>query len=205
MSRAASLCLLIPALSLATPAPRLEATAVFAGGSFWALEAAFDSIPGVDSAVAGYARPAGDTAALPEPAFDAVAAGNTPWVQAVRVHYDPGRTSYNRLADVFWRNIDPTRADGQFTDAGRQYRTILFCSTGRERKVAENGRAALAKSKRFAKPIVTEVLPPGEFRPAEPEHQDYARRNGPRYKAYVKFSGREEFLRKAWGGKKPGR
>lgn len=181
------------------PAPVDTASSLFAGGSFWCLEAAFDSLSGVDSAVSGYVRISGAPDSAGSPAFEAT---SDAWVQAVRVHYRPGRIPYRKLADIFWRNIDPTRRDGQFTDAGPQYRTFLFYSGEAERKVAGESRDRLAKSKRFRKPIVTELAPAGVFHRGEAEHQDYARRNAPRYLGYYRFSGREAFFKQAWGGHK---
>lgn len=193
--------LLILSFRLASAAPAQTDTdsAVFAGGAFWCLEAAFEAVPGVDSVEAGYTGGTGSA-----PTFDALSSGDSVWVQAVRVHYRPSRVGYKKLLDTFWRNIDPTRADGQFTDEGAQYRTVVFFGDESQRKVAEAVRDKLAKSKRFAKPIVTEVLKEGEFFRAEAEHQDYAKRNGPRYRAYYQFSGRDGFFRKAWGKAKAG-
>lgn len=195
MHRLAFLLLLL-AWRLAPCAPTRPdtASAVFAGGSFWCMEAAFEKVSGVDSVVAGYTGGTG-----PAPGFDAIAAGDSGWVQAVRVHYRPARVGYGKLLDTFWKNIDPTRADGQFTDAGRQYRPVVFFRTAAERKAAETSLTRIAKSGRFAKPIVTGVAPAGEFHRAEEGHQDYAKKNGPRYRAYYHFSGREGFFRKAWG------
>jgi methionine-S-sulfoxide reductase len=128
-----------------------------------------------------------------------VTSGTTGWIEAVRVHYRPDRISYAKLLDAYWRHVDPTRADGQFTDEGAPYRTVIFYGGPDEQSAAEGSKLKLDRSKRFPKPIVTEIRPAGEFHRAEAEHQDYARRNATRYKAYYRFSGREAFFAKAWG------
>ena len=198
MLRPASLLLIMCCgYASAAPAKPDTASAVFAGGAFWCLEAAFEAVPGVDSVEAGYT---GGTA--PAPSFDALSSKDSVWVQAVKVHYRPSKVAYRKLLDTFWRNIDPTRGDGQFTDDGLQYRTAVFFADESERKAAEGARDRLGKSKRFAKPVVTEVKAAGEFFRAEAEHQDYAKKNGPRYRAYYSFSGRDGFFRKAWGKRK---
>jgi methionine-S-sulfoxide reductase len=171
-----------------------RAEAVFAGGSFWCLEPVFESLPGVDSAESGYAGSAG-----PAPTFEQVTSGTTGWLEAVRVHYHPDRISYAQLLDAYWRHIDPTRADGQFTDDGPPFRTVIFYADAAEAKAAEESKRKLERSRRFPKPIVTEIRPAGGFHRAEAEHQDYAKRNAARYRAYYRFSGREAFFAKAWG------
>ncbi|MDQ3002589.1 MAG: peptide-methionine (S)-S-oxide reductase MsrA [Fibrobacterota bacterium] len=172
------------------------ATALFAGGSFWCLEPAFEGLPGVDSVVSGYTGGQG-----PNPDFESVSSGNSAYVQAVRVTYHPKRVPYAKLLDVYWKNIDPTRADGQFSDEGPQYRPILFHLDEDQKSGAEASLKRLRKSKRFSKPILTEIVPATVFYPAEPEHQDYFRKNAARFKSYVKLSGREAYLRKVWGAK----
>lgn len=172
------------------------ATALFAGGSFWCLEPAFEGIPGVDSVVSGYTGGQG-----PNPDFESVSSGNSAYVQAVRVTYHPKRVPYAKLLDAYWKNIDPTRADGQFSDDGRQYRPIIFHFDEAQKTGAEASLKRLRKSKRFSKPILTEIVPASVFYAAEPEHQDYYRKHAARYKTYVKFSGRDAFLRKVWGAK----
>ncbi|MDB5106845.1 MAG: peptide methionine sulfoxide reductase [Fibrobacteres bacterium] len=185
-------------------------TAVFAGGSFWCMEAALEVLPGVDSVTAGYAlgpdsadRPGAQP--LPghnPPDFESVSTGTTAYVEAVRVVFHPKRIGYGKLLDAYWRNIDPTRADGQFSDDGKQFRPILFYADEGQKAAAESSRKRLADSKRFRKPIAAAIAPAAEFHPAEPMHQDYYKRNAARYRTYVEFSGREAFLRKAWGPSK---
>ncbi|MDZ7580108.1 MAG: peptide-methionine (R)-S-oxide reductase MsrB [Deltaproteobacteria bacterium] len=170
-------------------------TAVFAGGCFWCTESDFEKVDGVIEAVSGYT---GGEAA--DPTYEQVSAGGTGHVEAVKVIYDPAKITYAQLLEVFWRHVDPTDAGGQFVDRGVQYRSAIFYADEKERQMAEASRKALADSGRFAKPIVTDILPLGAFYPAEDYHQDYYKKNPFRYNLYRTGSGRDRFLEKAWGG-----
>lgn len=191
---------LLGALSLAsagetpTATPEAGATAIFAGGCFWCLEADFDKVPGVLSTTSGYT---GGT--LANPSYEQVSAGGSGHLEAVLVRYDPARTSYARLLEAFWPNIDPLTATGQFCDIGTQYRSAIFYADAEQRRQAEASRAALQASARFDRPIVTEILPAGTFYPAEEYHQDYARRNPLRYHFYRSRCGRDARLQELWG------
>jgi len=169
-------------------------TATFAGGCFWCMEGPFEALDGVRSVTAGYT---GGT--TPNPTYHDVGSGATGHAEAIQVVYDPAAVSYERLLEVFWRQIDPTQADGQFADRGRQYRTAIFYHTPEQRRLAEASKTALARSGRFDKPLVTEISPAGPFHPAEEYHQDYYKKNAIHYKLYRVGSGREAFLKKAWG------
>jgi peptide methionine sulfoxide reductase msrA/msrB len=175
-------------------APPAPAVAIFAGGCFWCVESAFDDLPGVIEAVSGYTG-GGATA----PTYEDVSAGRTGHVEAVRVRYDPTRVGYDRLLDVFWRQIDPTDDGGQFADRGAQYRTVIFYQDEEQRARAESSKAALAASGRFAAPLVTRILPAGPFHEAEAYHQDYHRKNPTAYERYRRGSGRAPFLERVWG------
>ncbi len=176
------------------PATPPEETAVFAGGCFWCIESAFEKIPGVGAVVSGYT---GGT--TENPAYKEVSAGTTGHVEAVQVRFDTAKVGYARLLEIFWRQVDPTDAGGQFVDRGSQYRAAIFYATGEQKRLAEESKAKLAGSRRFDKPLVTEILPAGKFWPAEEYHQDYYKKNPVRYKYYRWGSGRDEFLDKAWG------
>ena len=102
------------------------------------------------------------------------------------------------LLNVFWRQIDPADPDGQFADRGPQYRTAIFYHDAGQKKLAEESKKALADSGRFKKPIVTEILPAGDFYPAEEYHQNYYKTNAEHYDQYKYGSGREPFLKKTW-------
>jgi peptide methionine sulfoxide reductase msrA/msrB len=174
-------------------APGDTALATFAGGCFWCMEPPFEKLAGVLDVTAGYS---GGTE--PDPTYGEVSSGATGHAESVQVHYDPRRVSYETLLDVFWRQIDPTDAGGQFVDRGRQYRSVIFVRDDAERRAAEASKAALAASGRFTKPIVTEIVPFTAFYPAEPYHQDYWKTHPIRYHYYRYRSGRDQFLEKVW-------
>ena len=169
-------------------------TATFAGGCFWCMEPPFEQLEGVLDVKAGYG---GGT--TPNPTYEQVSSGASGYAESVQIIYDPAKVSYDRLLEVFWRNIDPTQADGQFADQGPQYRTAIFYHTDDQRRQAEASKQRLEKSGTFTKPIVTEVAPATRFYPAEDYHQDYHQKNPLRYKLYKSGSGREGFLKKTWG------
>jgi len=170
------------------------ATAVFAGGCFWCMEPPFAALPGVKSVEAGYTG-----GHVRNPSYEEVCGGRTGHYEAVRIVFDPDSVSYERLLEVFWRNIDPTDSIGQFADHGDQYRTAVFVFDEAQRAAAEKSRAALAASGVFDKPVVTRILPAAEFWPAEDHHQDYWLKQPGRYNAYKVGSGRAGFLKKTWG------
>jgi peptide methionine sulfoxide reductase msrA/msrB len=177
--------------------PKIKSSAVFAGGCFWCMEPPFENLDGVIEVVPGYAGGKEE-----DPTYEEVTAGETGHREAVRVIYDPERVTYQKLLDVFWQNIDPQDASGQFADKGPQYRTAIFYRDDGERKLAEESKTVLDGSGRFKKPIVTEIIKYTNFYPAEDYHQDYSRRNPVRYNTYKLFSGREGFLKKTWSGTK---
>ncbi len=178
------------------PADRLAA-AVFAGGCFWCTESDFEKVDGVIEAVSGYTG--GKKA---NPTYKEVSAGATRHAEAVKVIYDPDRISYAELLEVFWRHVDPTDDGGQFVDRGYQYRSAIFYASDEERRQAEASRDRLAASGRFDKPIVTEIVPLGDFYPAEDYHQDYYKKNPIRYDWYRSGSGRDQFLTNTWRDEK---
>ncbi|MCK9391467.1 MAG: peptide-methionine (S)-S-oxide reductase MsrA [Syntrophales bacterium] len=169
-------------------------TATFAGGCFWCTEADFEKTPGVVKVISGYTGGLKD-----KPTYEEVSAGKTGHVEAVQVHYDPAKITYDKLLDVFWRDVDPTDSGGQFVDRGSQYRSVIFYQNDDQRQAAEKSKEALNKSGRFDKPVTTEILPLGKFYEAEDYHQDYYRKNPLRYKYYRHGSGRDRFLEKVWG------
>ena len=151
----------------ATPVkPANTATALFAGGCFWCIEADFEKLPGVIGAESGYT--AGKKL---NPTYEQVSAGGTGHTEAVRVTYDPARVSYAQLVDYFWKHIDPTVKDRQFCDSGNQYRSGIYWQNEAERKIAESSRDALLTSGKF-KEIHTEIIAATTFYPAEEYHQD---------------------------------
>jgi len=166
-------------------------TATFAGGCFWCMEKPFEALPGVISVTSGYTG--GKTTA---PNYENYAAGGH--LEAVEIVFDPAVVSYPQLLEVFWRQIDPTDSDGQFADRGPAYASAIFTHNEGQRQQAEQSREALAKSHRFAKPIVTPVQAAMPFFAAEEYHQDYYKKNPLRYRYYRNGSGRDQFLEKVW-------
>ena len=173
------------------------AEAVFAGGCFWCTEADFEKVDGVIDAVSGYTG--GQVA---NPTYQQVSAGSTGHVEAVKVIYDPGKITYERLLQVFWRHVIPTDGGGQFVDRGSQYRSAIFYANEQERQLAEASKKELEAGGRFSQPIATDILSLGPFYPAEDYHQDYYQKNPLRYRFYRAGSGRDQFLEKVWAGEK---
>ncbi|WP_395650489.1 peptide-methionine (S)-S-oxide reductase MsrA [Brevundimonas sp.] len=166
--------------------------AVFAGGCFWSVEANFERMPGVVSAVSGFAG-----GRLANPTYDQVVRGDTGHLEAVQVTFDPARTSYRQLVDRFWRTIDPTDPDGQFCDQGAPYATAVFATSAQKPAALASRQAAVAVI--GARRFVTPVRDAARFWPAEAYHQDFARLNPVRYGGYTRFCGRAARLRQVWG------
>ena len=171
------------------------ATAVFAGGCFWCVEADFDKLPGVLATESGYAG-----GSLKNPTYEQVSAGRTGHAESVRVTYDPKKVSYETLLDYFWHHVDPTVKDRQFCDVGNQYRTAIFFEDDSQRRSAEASKAMLEKSGRLPH-VYTEIAPAGTFYPAEEYHQDYYKKNPIRYKYYRTSCGRDARVNEVWGKK----
>ena len=176
-----------------TTRPPAIATAIFAGGCFWCLEADFEKLPGVISAESGYTA-----GRLSHPTYEQVSAGGSGHTEAVRVSYDPRKVNYQHLVDYFWRHIDPTVKDKQFCDSGNQYRSGIYWQNTTEQKVAESSRDALLASGKF-KEIHTEILAATTFYPAEEYHQDYYKKNPLRYSYYRSACGRDKRVEQLWG------
>jgi len=176
----------------ADPPASLE-TATFAGGCFWCMESAFQPLRGVHDVVSGYTGGEGRAS------YAEVSSGRTRFYEAVQVRFDPAQISYDDLLAVFWMEIDPTDAGGQFADRGPQYRTAIFAHGDAQRRRAEASKRALAATGRFAGPIVTPVLAAMTFQPAEAHHQDYFLKEPKRHEAYRAGSGRAGYVRRTWG------
>ena len=173
------------------------ATATFAGGCFWCVEADFEKLDGVVEVVSGYSG-----GKVENPTYEQVSAGKTGHVEAVQVIYDPKKVSYTKLLEYFWRHVDPTDPGGQFVDRGSQYRTVIFYHDEEQQRLAEESKQEFEKSGRFGKPIATEIIPFSKFYDAEDYHQDYYKKNPLRYKYYRFASGRDQFLEKTPGNQK---
>lgn len=171
--------------------------AMFAGGCFWCMVSPFEETPGILSVVSGYSG--GHTQ---NPTYEEVCSETTGHAEVVHITFNPSIYSYDKLLDVFWRQIDPTDAGGQFHDRGESYRTAIFYYNEEQREKAEASKAALNASGRFDKPVATVIEQAKEFYPAEDYHQGYHRTNPFRYKMYRKGSGRDAFINKHWTIKK---
>jgi len=168
-------------------------TAVFAGGCFWCMEPPFESLKGVKAVVSGYTG-----GKLDQPTYEQVSKGDTGHYEVVRVEFDPKLVSYQELLRVFWRQIDPFDARGQFCDKGPQYRAAIFYLNDEQKKQAEQSLRETEKTFKEKK-IVTEVLSAGRFYDAEAYHQDYYKKNPIRYKYYRSRCGRDDRLKEVWG------
>ncbi len=146
------------------------ATAYFASGCFWCVEAIFESVDGVEEAVSGYAG--GEEQ---NPTYEQVGGGETGHTESVKVYYDPNVVSYETLVKVFYGSHDPTTKNGQHPDYGKQYRSAIFYQTEEEKQIVDNYIAKLEASKEYHRPIATEVSPYKKFWEAEAYHQNYER------------------------------
>jgi peptide-methionine (S)-S-oxide reductase len=169
-------------------------TATFAGGCFWCMEPPFDDLDGVISTTSGYTG-----GSKKNPTYKEVSRGGTGHAEAIQIVYDPMRISYEELLNVFWHNIDPTNANGQFCDWGNQYRSSIFYHDAEQEHLAKQSKSALIESNTFDAPVVTVITPATTFYPAEDYHQDYYQKNPVRYKFYRYGCGRDKRLEELWG------
>ena len=170
------------------------ATAVFAGGCFWCMEPPFDALPGVAATTSGYSGGQKEN-----PTYEQVSAGDTGHIEVIQVTYDPKQVSYEKLLEVFWRNVDPLDKGGQFCDRGNTYTTAIFYQNEEQQKIAEQSKVAIEK--KLGKTIVTAIRPAATFYAAEDYHQDYYQKNPLRYKYYRYSCGRDQRLEQLWGKK----
>ena len=149
------------------------AKATFGAGCFWGVEETFRRVPGVQDVAVGYSG-----GNLDNPSYEDVCTDETGHAEVVEVDYDPAKVSYGQLLDVFWNGHNPTQLNRQGPDVGRQYRSVIFFHTPEQEKEAKASKAALEKSGRFARPIVTEISPAQKFWRAEEYHQRYLAKRG---------------------------
>jgi peptide-methionine (S)-S-oxide reductase len=200
--RSAILVLLFALLSVdlcAQPRDGAHAVATFAGGCVWCLEAPFDALDGVIATTTGYTG-----GHVEDPTDEAVDAGDTGHLEAVQVTFDPGLVSYAELLHVFWRNVDPLDAGGQFCDRGPQYRSAIFVHSESQERLARRSKQALARSGELPGKIRTAILPAQTFFAASEEHQDYYRNHPLRYRFYRFTCGRDGRLEELWGAANAG-
>ena len=165
--------------------------AYFAGGCFWCMEESFDQVKGVISTISGYSG-----GHLKNPTYQDVIYKDTGHVEAIEIIYDPKIVNYEKLLNVYWKNIDPFDSAGQFCDKGKSYRSVIFFQTQPEKEFIEKSFKKLEK--KFKNKIVTLVWKFEKFYPAEDYHQDYYEKNFIRYLMYKKGCKREETLKKIW-------
>ena len=173
---------------------KATATAIFAGGCFWCMEPPFDKLPGVVATTSGYTG-----GQKMSPTYEQVSAGDTGHIEAVQVVFDPKKISYEKLLEVFWRNVDPLDKGGQFCDRGSTYTTAIFYANEEQKKLAEQSKTAIEK--KLGKAVVTMIRPAVTFYAAEDYHQDYYQKNPLRYKYYRYSCGRDQRLEELWGRK----
>jgi peptide methionine sulfoxide reductase msrA/msrB len=164
------------------------------------MVAPFEEIEGVISVVSGYMGGHKE-----HPTYEEVCSGATGHYEVVQVTFDPAVLPYEKLLDVYWRQIDPTDEGGQFYDRGTSYRTMIFFHNEQQKQKAETSKRNLIESGRFDRPVVTQILPAATFYPAEEYHQDYHKKNPLHYTRYRMRSGRDAVIQKYWGEEKENR
>jgi len=171
--------------------------ATFAGGCFWCMVKPFDSYEGIHSVISGYTG-----GELENPTYEQVCTNKTGHKEAVQITFNPEVFPYEQLVQLFWMQIDPTDAGGQFFDRGSSYETAIFYHSEEQKEVAEASKRELEASGKFTSPIVTPIIKATAFYPAETYHQDYYKKNPAHYERYQVGSGRAGFTQKVWGDTK---
>ncbi|MCU9613574.1 peptide-methionine (S)-S-oxide reductase MsrA [Caldibacillus lycopersici] len=170
--------------------------ATFAGGCFWCMVKPFDKWNGVKSVISGYSG-----GEIENPTYEQVKSGTTGHYEVVQITYDPDIISYPTILNIYWQQIDPTDAEGQFHDRGSSYRTAIFYHSEKQKQIALKSKEDLNKSGRFSKPVVTPILPAAPFYAAEDYHQDFYKKNPEEYEEDRAKSGRDQFISEHWGKK----
>lgn len=165
--------------------------AIFAGGCFWCMQEAFHNAYGVTKTEVGYIG--GDVA---NPTYEQVTHGNTGHREAIRIVYDPKKTTYQQLLSRFWRNVDAVDAGGQFCDQGESYKSAIYYKNAEQEKLAKSSKKQMAKQ--LGQTIATDIIKAGKFYKAEAYHQDYHLKNPIRYKFYKYRCGRAQRLEQLW-------
>lgn len=172
----------------------IRGKAIFAGGCFWCMEEVYEKIPGVIAVTSGYTG-----GRVVQPTYEQVSAGETGHAESVEVLYDPAQVSYDRLLEIFWRNIDPTVRDAQFCDHGSQYRSAIFYLDDVQKQMAEASKRKIQETQSFGGPLYTEITQAETFYGAEDYHQDFYKKNPTKYKFYKWSCGRTQRLEQLWG------
>jgi peptide-methionine (S)-S-oxide reductase len=145
--------------------------ATFGAGCFWGVEEAFRRLAGVKGTAVGYMG-----GSLKNPTYQDVCTDRTGHAEVVEVDFDPAVVSYHDLLNVFWENHDPTTKNRQGPDVGAQYRSAIFFHSPEQEAEAKRSRDEAQKN--FKRPIVTEIVPAGDFWRAEEYHQQYLEKRG---------------------------
>ena len=183
----------LPAIADTATEPKLESV-VLGGGCFWCIEADYEKLDGVVDVISGYAG-----GHVKNPSYKQVSTGRSGHIEVVKVTYDANKINYSQILDYFWRHIDPTRDDGQFCDAGPQYRPAIFYQDEAQKKLALASTNQIEQSKPFAQPLKVELIQATRFYPAEDYHQDYYKKNPIRYNFYRYNCGRDARIEQLWG------
>ena len=178
-------------LEKTTEAKRTYQKAYFAGGCFWCMEESFDKVNGVIKSISGYSG-----GFLKNPTYKDVVYKDTGHVETIEIIYDPLITTYEKLLNTFWKNIDPFDDYGQFCDKGKSYRSVAFYKNKNQKNIID--RSLKEIEKKFNSKVFTLVWDFKVFYPAEDYHQDYYQKNFFKYLAYKKSCQREEVLKKIW-------
>ena len=166
--------------------------AYFAGGCFWCMEESFDKVKGVIKSISGYSG-----GHIKNPTYKQVVYKKTGHVEAIEVTYDPNVTNYENLLNIFWQNVDPFDATGQFCDKGESYRSVVFYRNKTQKNYIKKDIKDIERKFKDKK-VVTLIWEFEKFYPAEDYHQDYYQKNFLRYLAYKSSCQREEKLNRIW-------
>lgn len=167
--------------------------ATFAGGCFWCMVKPFDQWEGIEKVTSGYMG-----GHIENPTYEDVKRGDSGHVEVVEIIFDEEKFSYTQLLEIYWMQIDPTDAGGQFHDRGESYKTVIYTHNKAQAKLAQQSKESLAASGRFKKPIVTAIAPATTFWQAEGYHQEYYKKEEDNYKEDRAKSGRDEFIAGHW-------
>ena len=166
--------------------------AYFAGGCFWCMEESFDKVEGVIKTISGYSG-----GHVKNPKYKDVVKNTTGHYETLKITYDSSVTNFEKLLEIYWINIDPFDANGQFCDKGESYKSVVFFENSEQKEIIDTSIKNIES--KFDKKVVTYVKEFKEFYAAETYHQDYYEKNFIRYLMYKKGCQREEILNNIWG------
>ncbi len=178
----------------AAPVVAEKGEAIFAGGCFWCMETAFEGRTGVKEVISGF-----DGGHVDHPSYEQVSTGTTGHAESVHVFYDPSKTTYAQLLNIFWHDIDPTSFDGQFCDRGSQYRPAIFYLDDAQQQAAWASKRQVEAE--LGHSVHVEIAKAGPFWAAEEYHQDFYKKNPSHYERYREGCGRDAKLDEIWGKK----